>query len=79
MGDCDITPIVILKHQRNTLIIIDVPPRISVIDVVIITTQGRRVDTIELDSGCMNMHCGGTVVMGSSEGISERREREPAC
>ena len=79
MGDHNITPIEMLKHQRNTLITVNVPPSISVIDVVIINAQGRRVDATESDSRCMNTCRGGMVAMESLEGMLGRRGREPVC
>ena len=56
MGNHNITPSIALKHQRNTLVTIDVPPGVSVIDIIIISAQGRRVGTTESDCGSMNTH-----------------------
>ena len=78
-GNHNITPIVALKHQRNTLVTIDAPPSISVIDIIIVSAQGRRVDATELDGGCMNTCYSGMSAMGSSKGTSGRRRREPVC
>ena len=79
MGDHNITPIEMLKHQRNTLITVNVPSSISVIDVVIINAQSRRVDATESDSRCMNTCHGGMVAMESLKGMLRRRGREPVC
>ena len=79
MGDHNIILIVMLKHQRNISVTVDVLPSISAINIIVISAQSRRVDTAESDSGCMNMHHGSMVVTGSSEGVSERRGRKPIC
>ena len=79
MGAHNITHIVMLKHQRNISVTVDVPPSVSAINIIVISAQSRRVDTTELDSGCMNMHHGSMVVTGSLEGVSERRGRKPVC
>ena len=79
MGNCNIIPIVALKHRRNTLVTIDVPPSISIIDAIVVSAWDGRVDTTESDCGSMDMHCGGMGAMGPLEGTLERREREPIC
>ena len=79
MGDHNIILIVMLKHQRNISVTVDVLPSISAINIIVISAQSRRVDIAESDSGCMNMHHGSMVVMGSSEGVSERRGRKFVC
>ena len=68
-----------LKHQRNSLVTIDVPPGVSVIDIVIISAWGRRVDAAKQDSRCVNTCCSGLVMMGSSEGMMGRGRGKLIC
>ena len=79
MGDCNITPIVALRHHRNILLSIDVMPSIRVIDIVIICTRGGGTDTAESDGRGVDVCGGSTSATGSMEGLSRRGRREPIC
>ena len=76
MGNHNITPIVALKHCRNISITIDVPPSIGVIDIIVISTWGRRTDITESNGGGMDACYSGTSVTGVLEGMARRRGRE---
>ena len=76
--DRNITPIVALRHHRNILLPIDVMPSVGVIDVVVISIQSGRTDTIELDGRGVDAHSGGMSATGATEG-SSRGRREPIC
>ena len=76
MGNCTIIPIVVLKHQRNTSVTIDVPPGVDIIDIVVVSAWGRRTDAAESNSVSMDMCHGSTGMTGSLKGTVRRRGRE---
>ena len=78
-GNCNITPIVALRHCQNTLITIDVPPGVGVIDIVIISTQDGRMHTTESDGGDVNVCSGGMGMMRSTESPSRRGRGKSVC
>ena len=71
-GNHNITPIVALRHCRNTLVTIDVSPGVSVIDVIVIGTWDGRTNTTEPDEGGMNACNSGVGVTSSTESPSRR-------
>ena len=79
MGNCNITPIVALRHRQNILLSIDVTPSVRVIDVVVVCTRGGRTGTAESDGRGVDAHCSSTSAMGSTEGSSRGGRREPIC
>ena len=79
MGECNITPIVALRHHRNILLSIDVTPSVRVVDVVVVSTWGGRMGTTELDGRGVDVCGGGTSVTGSMEGSLRGGRREPIC
>ena len=79
MGDCNITPIVALRHRRNILLSIDVMPSVRVIDVVVVCTRSGRTGIAELDGRGVDVRGGSMSAMGSMEGSSRGRRREPVC
>ena len=79
MVNCNITPIIALKHHRNTSITIDVPPGVGVIDIVVISAWGRRMNTAKSNGGSMDARCSGMSMMRSSEGTPRRRGRKSVC
>ena len=78
-GNCNITPIVALRHCQNTLITIDVPPGVGVIDIVIISTWDGKTNTTESNEGGVNMHSGGMGTTRSLEGSSRRGRGKSIC
>ena len=74
MGNHNITPIVALRHCRNILITVDVAPGISVIDVIIICTRGRRVDTAKSDGRDVDV-CGSSMSVTRPAESPSRRGR----
>ena len=79
MGDHNITPIVALKYHRNILIAVDVVPGISVVDVIIVYTGGRRMHTAEVDGRGVDACGSGMSAMRPTESPSRRRRGESIC
>ena len=79
MGDCNITPIVALRHCQNILLSIDITPSVRVVDVVIVCTRGGGMDTAELNERGVDVHSGSTSATGSMEGLLRGGRREPIC
>ena len=79
MGNHNITPIVALRYRQNILITVDVAPGVSVIDVIIVCTGGRRTDTAESDGRGMDACGSGTSATRSMESSSRRGRGEPIC
>ena len=74
--DCNITPIVALRHHQNILLSIDVMPSIRVVDVVVVSTWGGRMSTTELDGRGVDVCGGGMSAMGATEGSSRGGRRK---
>ena len=79
MGNHNITPIVALRHRRNILIAVDVVPGISVVDVIIVCTRGRRTHAAEVDGRGVDACGSGMSAMRPTESPSRRRRGESIC
>ena len=79
MDNCNITPIVALRHCRNILLPIDVTPSIRVIDIVVVSTWGGRTGTAESDRRGVDRCSGDMSATGSMEGPSRGGRRESVC
>ena len=78
MGNCNITPIVALRHHRNILITIDVTPGIGIIDIVIICTWSRRMNAAKPDGRSVDACSSGMSVTRPTESPL-RGGRKPVC
>ena len=79
MGNCNITPIVALRHHQNILIAIDVMPGIGVIDIIVVCIWGRRMNTAKLDGGSMDACGSGMSVTRPMESLLRRGRGESVC
>ena len=79
MGDHNITPIVTSRHRRNIIFTVDVVPGISVVDVIIVYTGGRRMHTAEVDGRGVDACGSGMSAMRPTESPSRRRRGESIC
>ena len=79
MDNCNITPIVTLRHCQNILITVDVAPGVSVVDIVIVCIRGRRADATESDGRGVDACSSGMSVTRPAESLPGRGRGESIC